>query len=130
MNTMVNPDSITPAPLDLKSPATLDSRKAQGACIAKDTVVKGKISKCKHIAVYGVVEGDLDVGHIIIHQDGLVDGTITAGSIEVHGQFKGDITVSGLCHISSSGALSGKLSYGKLSLENGGVLSAQVSKKS
>ena len=130
MNTMVSPDTFTPDISATDTPAELDSRKAQGACIAKDTVVKGNISKCKHIAIYGLIEGSADVGHIIIHQDGKVNGTVTAGSAEIHGIFDGDISITGLLEISGSGSVTGKVEYGQISVAEGAILSADLRKKS
>ena len=129
MNTMPSPDSISPAEPSATSTPQLDSRKANGACIAKDTIIKGEISKCKHIAVYGLFEGQADVGHIIIHQNGKVKGTLTAASAEIHGTIEGDLSISGLLQITGSGSVTGKIEYGQISVENGAVLSADLRKK-
>ncbi len=132
MNTMAKPDSIIPAdptPAAPAAPTQLDSRKANGACIAKDTIIKGEISKCKHIAIYGLFEGKADVGHVIIHQNGRVEGTLNAASAEIHGVFDGEIAITGLLEVSSTGSVTGKVEYGELSIANGAVLSADIRKK-
>jgi hypothetical protein len=53
-------------------------------------------------------------------------GTIKSESAEVHGDMQGEVVVKNLISISSSGSVSGNVRYGKLALEQGGNLSAEV----
>ncbi len=129
MNTMANPESIIPAEPAAAPMTELDSRKANGACIAKDTIIKGEISKCKHIEIYGQLEGQADVGHVIIHREGEVKGSLTAASAVIHGIIDGDISITGLLEITGSGSVTGKVEYGQISVENGAILSADLRKK-
>jgi hypothetical protein len=45
---------------------------------------------------------------------------------EVHGTLQGNVTVKNLINIHSSGSVSGNVHYGRLALEAGGSLSAEV----
>ncbi len=110
------------------SPAARSHDRQDRACIAKDTVVKGEISKCASLEVYGLIEGTVEVGHIIIHPDGKIDGTLKAGSADIHGTMQGETSITGHLAIGSDGSVTGKVLYGQLSMQEGGSLSADIKK--
>ncbi len=96
------------------------------AIIAKDTVVKGEISKCECLKVSGYIDGTVNAGHVELENDGKIYGTLNASSAEIHGTFQGDITVSGLLNIGPSGSVTGKVLYGQIAMAQGAILSAEV----
>jgi cytoskeletal protein CcmA (bactofilin family) len=94
--------------------------------VREDLAIKGEIRNCKQIEVYGYVEGDIAAANVLVHKGGRCYGTIKSDNAEVHGDMQGDVSVKNLINIRSSGSVSGNVRYGKLALEQGGNLSAEV----
>ncbi len=107
-----------------QSPAK--SARQDCAIIAKDTVIKGEISKCACLKVSGYIDGIVHAGHVVIENDGKIFGTIKASSVEIRGTFQGEAHVSGLLDIGASGSVTGKIFYGQISMAQGAILSAEV----
>ena len=85
-----------------------------------------KSATAGRLEVYGYVEGDIAAGNVLVHQGGRCYGTIKSENADVHGEMQGDVVVKHLINIRSSGSVSGNVRYGKLALEQGGNLSAEV----
>lgn len=96
------------------------------AVIREDTVLKGDIRNGKLVEVFGYIEGELQVEQLIIRPGGKVFGTINVGAAEVHGTFQGHASVKNLMSIRKTGSVSGNVRYGRLAMEDGGNLSADV----
>lgn len=96
--------------------------------VTQDTVIRGvaEMRNCRKLEVHGYVEGDVSAGSVLVHTTGRLFGSVQADSAEVHGTMQGDVTVKHLIDIRSSGHVSGNVKYGKLALEMGGNLSAEV----
>jgi cytoskeletal protein CcmA (bactofilin family) len=63
---------------------------------------------------------------VLVHKTGRLFGSVRTDTAEVHGTVQGDVVVKNLIDIRSSGNVSGNVKYGKLALEMGGNLSAEV----
>ena len=122
MNQITPPDSFTSAKIEA---AGLTPGCAN---IAKDTILKGEISKCKCMEVHGAVEGIATIGHTVIHPDGKIEGTLNAQSAEIHGTFKGTLNVKSLLKITGSASVHGNIQYGQLAVEEGADLVADIRK--
>jgi hypothetical protein len=61
-----------------------------------------------------------------VHKTGRLFGTLRTDSAEIHGTLQGDVVVKNLIDIRSSGNVSGNVKYGKLALEMGGNLTAEM----
>ena len=94
--------------------------------IQEGTVLKGDIRNCRRLEVAGVVAGDLAADEVVVHHGGLISGRIHAGAIEANGTIEGDIEVTGLLRITSTGSVAGDVQYGQLAIEAGGNLEAEV----
>ena len=94
--------------------------------IAADTAIKGKIRNCKRLEVMGYVEGDAVTDQLIVHEGGVFYGQAKAGSAQVSGTLQGDVTVDGLIRIHSTGHVNGNVHYGKLAMDQGANLSAEM----
>jgi cytoskeletal protein CcmA (bactofilin family) len=94
--------------------------------VQQDTFIKGKIRNCRRIEIFGYVEGELAADMLLIHEGGRFYGKARAGSAEVHGTLQGNVIVTELINIRSSGSVSGNVQYGQLAMESGGSLSADV----
>ncbi len=124
MNQFASPNSITATSTE----PTKTAPSSSCANIAKDTLLKGEISQCDCMEVHGIVEGIAHIKHVVIHPNGKIDGTLYASSAEIHGQFKGNISVTGLLKISSSGSVKGNVVYGQLAVEEGADVVADIRK--
>ncbi len=95
--------------------------------ISRELVVEGEIKAPDALVeVYGMVNGQLDVGHLVIHPGGKAIGTVRAKEISANGLIQGEIIVKGLLDIGSTGSVNGDVIYGTLALMEGGELSADV----
>lgn len=94
--------------------------------IGRDTAFEGKIRKCGRLEIYGLVKGEVSTGEFIVHEGGIYVGKAKAGSSEIAGRAQGDIVVDGLIRVTSTGVVAGNLHYGKLAIEPGADLMAEV----
>jgi cytoskeletal protein CcmA (bactofilin family) len=94
--------------------------------IGEETVLTGEIKNCREIEIYGHVDGKLDAGNVIVHQQGSLFGTVKAETAEIHGTMQGDARIKQLISIKSSGTVNGNVKYGRLAMEEGAELAATV----
>lgn len=94
--------------------------------INSDTAFEGSLSNCKRIEIFGYVQGDVTAGELIVHDGGNFNGTANAASADVSGTMQGDIVVAGLMRIHPTGTVAGNVHYGRLAMEQGGNLAAEV----
>lgn len=102
---------------------------SQGVLIVtEDTVIRGvtQMQNCRRLEIHGYVEGDVSAGRVLVHKTGRLFGTVNTDTAEIHGEVQGDVVVRNLIDIRSSGNVSGNVKYGKLALEMGGSLSAEM----
>jgi len=100
--------------------------KNREAIIQGDTVIKGEISNCDHIEIYGYIEGELSASRVTIREGGKVFGTMRADNAEVQGIAQGEIFVNRLIKIGSTGNVNGDVQYGQIAMDLGGELSAKL----
>lgn len=94
--------------------------------IGEGTILRAKVSNCRQLEVSGYVDGDVETDSLVVHRGGRCFGTIHTGTADVSGTLQGRIGVRQLIHIHSSGDVSGSVRYGRLSMDAGGALSAEV----
>ena len=96
------------------------------AVIREETIIKGKLRNANEIEVFGYIEGEINAKKLIIRPGGKVFGTISVEQAEILGTFQGDATIKNLIAIKASGTVNGNVRYGKLAMEDGANLSADV----
>lgn len=96
------------------------------AIISEDTVLKGRISHCKLLEVFGYVEGEVAAERLIVHPGGRVFGTVKADAADINGRLQGNVAVKHLIRIGANGAVNGQVHYGRISMESGAELSADL----
>ena len=94
--------------------------------INSDTAFEGSIRNCKRLEIFGFVQGDVTASELVVHEGGDFHGQANAGSAQIAGTMQGDIVVDGLIRIQSSGVVAGNVFYGRLAMEPGANLSADV----
>jgi len=100
--------------------------KSRVLIIREDTFLKGEIRNAGRLEVFGYVEGDIVADSLIVQPGGRCYGRIKAGTAEVRGDLQGDIFVREVMSIRSTGEVAGNIKYGKLGMEMGGTLSAEL----
>lgn len=96
--------------------------------VTEDTVIRGvrELRNCRQLEVFGYLEGDVAAKTVLVHPNGRLFGKVKSDNAEIHGTLQGDVVVKHLIDIRSSGNVSGNIRYGKLALEVGGNLTAEV----
>lgn len=113
----------TPAPVIPTEPTTGGSK----LIVGPDIKLKGaEITDCDTLVVEGRVEASMDSRAIQIAERGVFVGTCGVDVAEIHGTFEGELTVRKQLVIRATGRISGKIRYGKVSIEEGGELSGDI----
>ena len=96
--------------------------------VTEDTVIRGvrEMRNCKRLEVHGYVEGDVSATAVLVHKTGRLFGSVKTDAAEIHGTVQGEVEVRNLIDIRSSGNVSGNVKYGRLALEMGGNLTAEM----
>lgn len=109
-----------------------ESSRSSGETVSKlivgpDIKLKGaEITDCDTLVVEGRVEAAMDSRVIQIAEQGVFHGTAGIDVAEIRGRFEGELTVRKQLVIHATGKVTGKVRYGKLSIEEGGELSGDV----
>ncbi|HSR55003.1 MAG TPA: polymer-forming cytoskeletal protein [Alphaproteobacteria bacterium] len=82
--------------------------------------IVGEIRDCREIEIFGIVDGDLEVEDLLVHENGLLKGNVKADRAEVRGAIEGEVAVKELLDVKAKGSVAGKTAYGALSIETGG----------
>lgn len=85
-----------------------------------------EITDCDTLVVEGHVDGTVASQAIQIAQTGTLNGTATIDNAEIRGEFKGELTVRKRLMICATGKVTGKITYGKLVIEEGGELIGEI----
>jgi cytoskeletal protein CcmA (bactofilin family) len=96
--------------------------------VTEDTVIRGvrELRNCRQLEVFGYMEGDVAAKAVRVHKNGRLFGKVKSDTAEIHGTVQGEVVVKHLIDIRRSGNVSGNIQYGKLALEEGGNLSAEM----
>jgi cytoskeletal protein CcmA (bactofilin family) len=106
----------------------IDDGKGSKLIVGPDIKLKGvEITDCDTLVVEGRVEASMDSRVISIAERGVFSGTVGIDLAEIHGRFEGELTARKQLVIHATGKVSGKIRYGKITIEEGGELSGDVS---
>lgn len=94
------------------------------ACISKDMIVfKGGVSVENDLVIDGCFYGDIaSTKAITISKDAKFKGSIIAESLEVFGEFTGDILVHGVVSLHKGSLIKGTVNCGNIVIEEGAVI--------
>ena len=95
--------------------------------ISASSSVDGSIETEGNLIVSGSIKGNIRCNSLEILGDGRVDAIVETQDASVAGNFTGEITCNGKLIILNTGKMIGKISYGTLSIESGGVLCGTLS---
>jgi cytoskeletal protein CcmA (bactofilin family) len=95
--------------------------------VGRDISLNGEIRTCDTLVVEGRVEAVLqDCKNIEIMAPGEFKGAAEVDVADISGQFNGDLTARSRLIVRTGGKVLGKIRYGQLEVERGGVLSGEV----
>jgi cytoskeletal protein CcmA (bactofilin family) len=91
--------------------------------LAKGVVLKGEIHVEGTVRIDGRLDGDIQTkGHVIIGEDGLVQGTINAGTVVSSGRIKAKVTANERIQLLKTATLIGEVLSPILIMEEGAKL--------
>lgn len=121
-NVLPGSQPVTSEPLKVEE-SLLDARLIVGANVK----LRGaEILDCDTLVVEGRVEATMDSRVIRIAEKGSFSGKVSIDIAEVHGHFDGELTARSQLIIHATGRVSGKVRYGKLVIDEGGILSGDI----
>ena len=86
--------------------------------IGAGTVVEGVLKASASTRIEGTVNGDItSEGVVVIANEGIVNGNITAVDVKISGTVKGNLIISGKTELVSNGKLVGDIKTGSLSID-------------
>ncbi len=95
--------------------------------VGRDIFLNGEIRTCDTLVVEGKVEAVLsDCRNIEIAGAGEFKGAAEVENADISGRFDGDLTCRGRLTIRTTGKVLGKIRYGQLETERGGIISGQI----
>lgn len=108
-------------------PANKTEESVSKLIVGPDIKLKGaEITDCDTLVVEGRVEAAMESRVLQIAEIGVFVGTAAVDAAEIRGRFEGELTVRKQFVIRATGHVSGKIRYGKLSIEEGGELSGDI----
>jgi len=120
------PPQPTPAPVPVE-PAPRAEPAGSRLIVGPNIKLRGvEIDDCDTLVVEGRVEATMVSRAIQIAAGGAFSGKVDVDIAEIHGEFKGELTARRKLVVHASGAVSGKIRYGKMQVNEGGVMSGDV----
>jgi cytoskeletal protein CcmA (bactofilin family) len=108
-------------------PANKAEESVSKLIVGPDIKLKGaEITDCNTLVVEGRVEAAMESRVLQIADIGAFVGKAGVDTAEIRGRFDGELTVRKQLVIRATGHVSGKIRYGKLSIEEGGELSGDI----
>lgn len=131
-STTVPPRAADSAPeaTSAKPAADSDTNTESGSklIVGPNIKLKGaEITDCDTLVVEGRVEASMNSRVIQIHEGGTFTGKVEIDVAEVRGRFEGELTARKRLVVFATGKVSGKIRYGKVSIEDGGEIAGDVS---
>ena len=94
--------------------------------ISEKSDIEGKLKMPGKVMILGSFTGSINCNTLEIFKDGKAVGTIEAENVIIAGYFEGELACSGLLTIAKTGMVKGRVAYGTLLVELGGLLDAEV----
>jgi cytoskeletal protein CcmA (bactofilin family) len=101
-------------------------KSAEIAFISEKTKLEGSLETPGTLTIFGSFTGRIKSGTLEIGNGGKVSGSVEAKSVTIGGYFEGEIACHDLLEIAKTATVRGRIAYGSLSVENGGILDAEV----
>lgn len=123
------PPSAASAPRRSTEPSRASRSVGARMTVGPGIKLKGEVSDCDTLVVEGTVEATLVSEVLEVAEGGTYNGTATVTDAEIHGQFEGELTVTGVLQIRSTGHVTGTIKYGRIEVESGGEIAGTVTRE-
>jgi cytoskeletal protein CcmA (bactofilin family) len=94
--------------------------------VRDDLIITGTVANFTEAHISGYVEGELIGKSLRLDPQGKAMGTVRVDNVEVHGLMQGTVVVNNLLDVRSTGVVNGRVQYGRIALEHGANLSAEL----
>ena len=109
------------------TPTPAPAKPLAESLIAPDITIEGKIEGAGHVRIAGNFKGDVNVrGDVTIEPSARVTGSVRAEKVTVAGELIGNIESAAHVELLQTGALTGDLKAGSLSVAAGSRMRGQV----
>jgi cytoskeletal protein CcmA (bactofilin family) len=109
------------------APSAFGDAESKRLTVGKGITLSGEIRACDLLVVEGQVEATLSESRAIeISTSGVFKGVADIESAEVSGLIEGELVVRNTLVIHSTGRVLGKISYGRIEIARGGIISGQI----
>lgn len=107
--------------------AQAQAPQAKESVIASDLTIEGKISGSGHVRIAGKFKGDVNVqGDLTIERGAKLNGGVRAKTVIVAGELEGNVESASRVELQDSGALSGDIKTGSLTVAAGSRIRGHV----
>ncbi len=90
--------------------------------------LNGEIKACERLVVEGIVEGEVSgTERLEVARGGRFQGTAQIESCAIDGVFEGELDVRGVLSLKANGRVAGKVRYGEIEIERGGIIAGDFS---
>lgn len=121
------PDASPAAPAASTSAAPAPQTDSKKLIVGRGINLNGEIRTCDSLVVEGTVEAVLsDCRSVELAPTGQFKGSATIEVADISGRFDGELTVNGRLTVRATGKVLGKIHYGQLEIERGGIISGTV----
>lgn len=97
--------------------------------VGPDIKLKGvEIIDCDTLVVEGTVTASMNSRVLQIAEHGVFTGTVSVDIADIRGRFEGELTVRDQLVIHATGCVSGKISYGRIKLEENAEICGEISR--
>lgn len=102
------------------------SKKQKITLISEDASIEGELKVAESLVLLGSFKGDLESKTLEIGLNAKVIGSVEAANITISGYFEGELVCHSLLTIAKTARVKGKVAYGTLSVEPGGLIEAEL----
>jgi cytoskeletal protein CcmA (bactofilin family) len=109
------------------APSAYGDSASKRLTVGRGITLSGEIRACDLLVVEGQVEATLSESRAVeISASGVFKGIADIESAEVSGLIEGELVVRNTLVIHSTGRVLGKISYGRIEIARGGIISGQI----
>jgi len=115
------------APAAAPAAASAHQTDSKKLIVGRGINLNGEIRTCDSLVVEGTVEAVLsDCRSVELAPTGQFKGSATIEVADISGRFDGELTVNGRLTVRATGKVLGKIRYGQLEIERGGIISGTI----
>ena len=101
-------------------------KRQEATIISENTRFEGTVETPGALAILGSFEGSIKSKTLEVCKGGKTIGSVEAADIAISGYFEGELICHNVLAIAKSAEVKGKLAYGTLAVESGGLLEAEI----